>query len=87
MSRAARPLSNDEQKHLMETDKFPDWDWEPDLPHNVLPFEYKASDWGRLDDGRLVALDYALPVFTLPDDLKREMQQAIDDLPDALRKD
>ena len=29
VSRAARPLSNDEQKHLMETDKFPDWDWEP----------------------------------------------------------
>ena len=45
---------------MIETDGIPDWDYMPpdDEGH---PFEYKASDWGRLPDGRLVALDYSTP--------------------------
>jgi hypothetical protein len=31
------------------------------------PFEYKASDWGRVD-GRLVAVDYSTPAFDIAED-------------------
>src|SRR4029078_1748154 len=54
--RTARPLTQRECDHLMETDGFPKWDYVP--PDETEPFEYKASDWGWLD-GRIVALDYA----------------------------
>ncbi len=56
-----------EADHLLETDGFPDWDYVPpdDEGH---PFEYKASDWGRLPDGRLVALDYFAPALGDPDE-------------------
>jgi hypothetical protein len=65
-SRAARPLREEEKNQFLDTDGFPDWDWEPNSPDNGSPFEYKASDWGRLD-GRLVALDYAAPVLFCDD--------------------
>lgn len=55
----AVPLSEDEARHLRATRGFPDWDYVP--PDEGEPFEYKASDWGRLSDGRLVALDYSTP--------------------------
>ena len=55
----AQPLSEDEAKHLRATRGFPDWDYVP--PDDECPFEHKASDWGRLPDGRLVALDYSAP--------------------------
>lgn len=61
VSRAARPLSEEEKDHLLRTAGFPDWNWERDTD-NRSPFEFKASDWGRLD-GRLVSLDYAAPVL------------------------
>ena len=58
--RSARPLTEQEHNHLMETDSFPDWDYVP--PDETEPFEYKRSDWGWLD-GRVVALDYSAPVL------------------------
>jgi hypothetical protein len=57
----AQPLSEDEASRLRATDGFPDWDYVP--PDEGEPFEYKASDWGRLPDGRLVALDYSAPAL------------------------
>ena len=57
----AQPLSEDEADHLRNTRGFPDWDYVP--PDEGEPFEYKASDWGRLSDGRLVALDYSAPAL------------------------
>jgi hypothetical protein len=51
MSRA-QPLSEREKDQLIDADAFPDWDYVP--PDDDCPFEYKASDWGRLPDGRLV---------------------------------
>jgi hypothetical protein len=60
----ATPISEEEKDHLIDTNGFPDWDYVP--PDEPAPFEYKASDWGRLE-GRLVALDYSAPVlFPLP---------------------
>jgi hypothetical protein len=61
MARAAKPLTELERDHLMETDGFPDWDYVPtnDEGH---PFEHKASDWGWLG-GQLVALDYSAPAL------------------------
>ena len=58
--RRAAPLSEAEKDYLIETDGFPDWDYVP--PDDTAPFEYKASDWGRLE-GRLVALDYSAPAL------------------------
>ena len=46
----AEPLSEDEADHLRAMRGFPDWDYVP--PDESEPFEYKASDWGRLP-GRL----------------------------------
>jgi len=40
------------------------------------PFEYKASDWGRLKDGRLVALDYSTPAHLTKEDLEELMHAA-----------
>ena len=57
----AEPLSEAEADHLRATRGFPDWDYVP--PDEGEPFEYKASDWGRLPDGRLVALDYSAPAL------------------------
>ena len=44
---------------LARNARIPDWDHVPFDEGN--PFEPKASNWGRLLNGRLVALDYALP--------------------------
>ena len=53
--------------HLRATRGLPEW-------HYVLgdpdPFEPKASDWGRLDDGRLVALDYPAPPSSSPENAR-----------------
>jgi hypothetical protein len=56
--RRATPLTADEAHHLRATRGLPEWHYVPDDPD---PFEPKASDWGRLSDGRLVALDYPDP--------------------------
>jgi hypothetical protein len=56
----AQPLTEKEKTSLIDADDFPDWDYVP--PDETAPFEYKASDWGRLD-GKLVALDYSAPVL------------------------
>jgi hypothetical protein len=58
--RRAVPLTEAEKDHLITTDGFPDWDYVP--PDETSPFEYKASDWGRLG-GRLVALVYSAPAL------------------------
>jgi hypothetical protein len=55
---SARPLSAADHADLLETHGFPDWDYIPG--EDGQPFEFKASDWGRLN-GRLVALDYSTP--------------------------
>ena len=57
----AQPLAEDEVEHLKNTRGFPDWDYVP--PDDNCPFEPKASDWGWLPDGRLVALDYSAPAL------------------------
>ena len=57
--RRAEPLSEQECARLLDAGGFPDWDCVP--PDETCPFEHKASDWGRLPDGRLVGLDYSLP--------------------------
>jgi hypothetical protein len=57
----AKPLSEEETEHLKTVDGFPDWDYVP--PDEGHPFEHKASDWGRLSDGRLVAVDYSAPAL------------------------
>jgi hypothetical protein len=57
----AKPISEDEAEQLRATQGFPDWDYVP--PDERCPFEPKASDWGRLPDGRLVALDYSTPAW------------------------
>jgi hypothetical protein len=59
----ATPLSAAEgNEMMMDTDGYPDWDY---LPPNDdgCPFEPKGCDWGRLPDGRLVALDYSATVW------------------------
>jgi hypothetical protein len=56
---AAQPLAKSDHANLLERREFPDWDYMPG--EDSEPFEYKASDWGRLKDGRLVALDYSTP--------------------------
>jgi hypothetical protein len=66
----AQPLSEDEAEHLRKARGFPDWDYVP--PDEGEPFEYKASDWGWLPDGRLVALDYSAPALVSPDELREE---------------
>jgi hypothetical protein len=55
----ATPLTEEEKTLLIESDGFPDWDYQGPGDHQE-PFEYKASDWGWIT-GRLVALDYAPP--------------------------
>jgi hypothetical protein len=55
---AATPLAEHEKEELLDSNGFPDWDYMPGEASD--PFEYKASDWGRIN-GRLVALDYSTP--------------------------
>jgi hypothetical protein len=56
---AASPLTETEMEELLDRNGLPDWDYMPGEDGD--PFESKASDWGRLNDGRLVALDYSTP--------------------------
>jgi hypothetical protein len=56
---AATPITETEKEGLIDSNGFPDWDYMPGEDGD--PFESKASDWGRLKDGRLVALDYSTP--------------------------
>jgi hypothetical protein len=72
----ATPISADEADRLEATDGYPDWDYAPSDGESS-PFEYKPSDWGRLSDGRLVALDYSSPALSDPGELKLIMQQAL----------
>jgi hypothetical protein len=80
--RRAVPLSEEEADRLLAADAYPDWDYMPpdDEGH---PFEYKASDWGRLPDGRLVALDYSAHALSDPVELELAMQQALRRMDDA----
>jgi len=72
----AKPLSEEERDQLFDADGFPDWDYVP--PDETCPFEYKASDWGRLRDGRLVALDYSTPALSCPGELELAKREALD---------
>jgi hypothetical protein len=58
--RAARPCTQGEIQQLIDTDGFPNWD-HVGLDDYDCPFERKPSDWGYRD-GRLVALDYSMPI-------------------------
>jgi len=55
----AQPLTDSDHANLHDRDEFPDWDYMPGEDGD--PFEPKVSDWGRLKDGRLVAVDYSTP--------------------------
>jgi hypothetical protein len=68
--RRADPTTVDEAQQLLDGDEFPDWDYMPPSDDSC-PFEYKASDWGRLPDGRLVALDYSAIALSDPEELTR----------------
>lgn len=57
---AAEPLSEEEAEQHRQNDTFPDWDYLPG--GEECPFEYKASDWGKLGS-RLVAVDYSAPAL------------------------
>jgi hypothetical protein len=57
-----------DHEDLLYRGDFPDWDYRPG--EDDAPFEYKASDWGRLKDGRLVALDYSTPAHLTKEDLE-----------------
>jgi hypothetical protein len=63
---AARPLSKPDHEDLLAADGFPDWDYMPG--EDGQPFEFKASDWGRVN-GRLVALDYSTPAHLTTEEL------------------
>jgi hypothetical protein len=69
----ARPLTEEEVDCLETTDGFPDWDYAP-ADGEGCPFEYKASDWGKLPDGRLVALDYSSNALSDPIELEQIKQ-------------
>src|ERR1700730_12439532 len=64
----AQPLPKADHEDLLYRGDFPDWDYRPG--EDDAPFEYKSSDWGRLKDGRLVALDYSTPAH-----LKEELEE------------
>jgi len=40
------------------------------------PFEPKASDWGRIN-GRLVALDYSIPVYDSEEERAEQIRAAL----------
>jgi len=72
----AIPLCEEEADHFRTIDGFPHLDYMPpdDEGH---PFEHKASDWGGLPDGRLVALDYSTHALSDPTELELAMQQVL----------
>jgi hypothetical protein len=69
---AARPLTESEKDDLIDSDGFPDWDYMPG--EDGHPFEFKASDWGRIN-GRLVAIDYSTPAHDTPEE-RAELRRA-----------
>ena len=70
----AQPLAKAEHEDLLARGDFPDWDYRPG--EDGEPFEYKASDWGRLNDGRLVALDYSTPAHLTKEELDELIRAA-----------
>jgi hypothetical protein len=62
----ATPLTEGEKEKLIDGDGFPDWDYMPG--EDGQPFEFKASDWGRIN-GRLVALDYSTPAHDTAEEI------------------
>lgn len=59
VARYAKPLTKAERDQLMETNGFPDWDYQPG--EESCPFEFKAEDWGW-HGGKLVAIDYSVNI-------------------------
>jgi hypothetical protein len=70
----AQALAAPDHANLLDRDEFPDWDYMPG--EDGQPFEFKASDWGRLKDGRLVALDYSTPAHLTKDELDELIRAA-----------
>ena len=68
---AAEPLNPADHLDLLERDALPDWDYMPGEDGD--PFEPKASDWGRIN-GRLVALDYSIPVYDSEDERAEQIR-------------
>jgi len=73
---SAVPLDRADQIDLLERHAFPDWDAMPGEDSD--PFEPKESDWGRID-GRLVALDYSLPVYDTEEERVEQLRAALAD--------
>jgi hypothetical protein len=69
-----RPLSKADHEDLLDRRDFPDWDYRPG--EDDAPFEYKASDWGRMRDGRLVTLDYSTPAHLTQEEFEKLMHAA-----------
>jgi hypothetical protein len=69
---SARPLSKADHEQLPDDDGFADWDYMPG--EDGQPFEFKASDWGRIK-GRLLALDYSIPAHNTPEQ-RAELRRA-----------
>jgi len=69
-----QPLAESDHASLLERREFPDWNYMPGEDGD--PFEYKASDWGRLKDGRLVALDYSTPAHLTKAELDEMIRAA-----------
>jgi hypothetical protein len=61
--RAAEPFTKEEYVRLWDKGDLPDCGW-----WGEEPYEYKAEDWGRLLDGRIVVLDYAAGSKLFDDD-------------------
>jgi hypothetical protein len=80
---SAQPLSKADHEELLDDDGFPDWDYMPG--EDGQPFEFKASDWGRIK-GRLVALDYSTPAHDTPEQRGRAQQVSFDYLVSAPKK-
>jgi hypothetical protein len=71
---SAVPLQRADQLDLLERDAFPDWDAMPGEDGD--PFEPKESDWGRIN-GRLVALDYSIPVYDSAEERAEQIRSAL----------
>jgi hypothetical protein len=71
-------ISLDPADHLdlLERDAFPDWDAMPG--EDGSPFGPKASDWGRIN-GRLIALDYSVPVYDSEEERAEQMRAVLAD--------
>ncbi|MGD0532460.1 MAG: hypothetical protein ABSA62_09340, partial [Methyloceanibacter sp.] len=77
LARAATPLTQAEFFELFYSGGLPDWDYQPHDPDGPDPFEWKPSDWGRID-GRPVSVDYATPAMSDADENFRRWLESLE---------